>query len=533
MTGVSGQRTTQVLFPPGATLPVVSGSGNTTVPGPAEDFARSRSLPPLVRALVLVTCAPQPHRVGEVALLDFARFPRLVFGRLSPDALAGRAPVDPRLLRFAPMRPGGPFEASPLAGEAISREQLWLGADDTGLHVASVGQAAFFINGNLIPEKIPHPVRPGDVLHLAAHSSFLFTMVPASLPALPGVAVDHAFGEPDSAGFVGESFEAWGLRARIAAALRINGHVLVQGETGSGKELVARELHRRSGHKGRFIAINGATLVETLAESMLFGNAAHYPNVGTRESPGFFGEAHDGTLFIDEFGQLPLETQAKLLRAMQSDGEHMRLGETRPRRAQVTVVAAMNQTMAAVREDLLPRFAYRLEMPPLAARMQDLPLIARRLVLSTREKNQALAEQFVSIEGGRPHVRMTAAFVVALLRSKYEGGVRDLENLLKRAMVESLGDTIEQPVDMRPWRTPTLPPPPLPPPPPPPSPDDTEQNPAINAQDLLDGLRGPTRGEVVAALQRCHGNVSKAADALGMSRDQLRRLIAKLKIREP
>lgn len=502
----------------------MSGSGNTTVPGPADDFTRSSSLPPLVPALVLLWSAPQPHRVGEVAILDFARFPELVLGRLA----AGGAPADPRLLQFARMRPGGPSDASPLAGEALSREQLLLRPADSGLHVESVGKAAFFINGNLIPARAPHPARPGDVLHLATHSNFLFTMVPASLPALPGVETNHAFGDPDSAGFVGESFAAWGLRARIAAAVRIGGHVLVHGETGSGKELVARELHRRSGRTGRLVAISGATLVHTLAESMLFGNAPNYPNVGARESPGFFGEAHGGTLFVDELGQLPVETQAKLLRAMQSDGEYTRLGETRARRAEVTVVAAMNQATAAVKEDLLPRFAYLLEMPPLAARLQDLPLIARHLVLATREKNPALAEKFVSMEGGQPHVRMAAAFVVALLRSKYEGGVRDLENVLKRAMVESLGDTIEQPVDMRPWRTPTLPPPA-----PPPSPDDTEPNTALDVQNLLDGIRGPSRAEIVAALVRRRWNQTKAAEDLGMSRDQLKRRVAKLKIREP
>ena len=515
----------------------MAASGNTTVPGPAEAFTRSPSFPPLLPALVQVWNAPQPERVGEVALLDFARFPELLLGRLSPDALAGRAPVDPRLLGFGPMRPGVPFHAAPLVGDALSREQLRIRAAGAGLQVVSVGKAPFFINGTLMAREVPHTTQLGDVLHFAAHSNFLFTMVPASLPAFPGVAVEHAFGEPDAAGFVGESFEAWYLRAQIDAALRIDGHVLVQGETGSGKELTAQELHRRSGRKGRMVAINGATLVETLAESMLFGNAPNYPNVGTRESPGFYGEAHEGTLFIDEFGQLSVDTQAKLLRAMQLDGEYVRLGEGRARKAAVTVVAAMNQATTAVRRDLLERFGYRVQMPPLAARMQDVPLIARRLVLATLERNPALAARFVTTEGGRPHVRMAAAFVVALLRSKYEGGVRELDNLLKRAMVESLGDTIEQPVEMRPWRTPTVPPPPLPPPAPPPppapSPDDTEPNAAIDREELLAGIRGPSRDTILAVLVRCRWNQTKAAKELDISRDRLKRLIAKLRIREP
>jgi DNA-binding NtrC family response regulator len=500
----------------------VSGSGNTTVPGPAEDFTRSRALPPLVEALVLVWCGPQPARVGEVAILDFARNPALLVAR-GPVG----APPDPRLLQFAPMRPGMPAHPSPLAGAGIAREQLWLRRAGAGVQVENVGTPAFFINGNLIPARAPQVLRLGDVLHVASHSSFLFTMVPASLPALPGMEAHFAFGEPDAAGFVGESVAAWDLRAQIAAAVRIGGHVLVVGETGSGKELTARELHRRSGRRGRFVAINGATLVATLAESLLFGNAGNYPNVGMRESAGFFGEADGGTLFIDEFGQLPMEVQAKLLRAMQSDGEYTRLGETRARTAAVKVVAAMNQATAVVRVDLLPRFAYRIDMPPLAARMQDVPLIARRIVLAMREKNPPLAEKFVTTEDGPPHVRMTAAFVVALLRSTYAGGVRELENVLGRAMVESEGDTLEQPMDMHPWRRPTLPPPAAP------SPDDTEPNAVAEVQELLDGIRGHDDAAVLAALERRGGNQTKAAGDLGMSRDQLKRRLAKMKKREP
>jgi len=213
--------------------------------------------------------------------------------------------------------------------------------------------------------------------------------------------------------------------------------VLVQGESGTGKELVARALHRLSPRKdARFVAVNCGAIPEALLESELFGHRRGAFTDASSDKTGLFEEAHDGTLFLDEIGELPLALQVKLLRVLQ-EGTLRRLGETRDRDVDVRVVAAtvrdLEKEVAAgrFREDLYYRLNVLLvQVPPLRQRGDDVPLLLDHFV---ERCNDRLGTR---IRG------MDAAAKKALLKYPFPGNVRELENMIERAVVLADSDTI-------------------------------------------------------------------------------------------
>lgn len=168
------------------------------------------------------------------------------------------------------------------------------------------------------------------------------------------------------------------LRAAMARAAGDPAPVLIIGETGTGKERVAREIHRLSGRRGRLVALNCASLSAQIIESQLFGHLKGAFTGATEAQPGLFRSAHGGSLFLDELGDLPLELQPKLLRALQ-EGEVLPVGATRPIPVDVRVIAATHRDLARAteerlfREDLYARLAlWELRVPPLRERRADL-----------------------------------------------------------------------------------------------------------------------------------------------------------------
>ncbi|WP_197504861.1 sigma 54-interacting transcriptional regulator, partial [Comamonas aquatica] len=232
---------------------------------------------------------------------------------------------------------------------------------------------------------------------------------------------------------LGHSAAMRALQRDIATVAASDLAVLVTGETGVGKELVAQALHAQSDRADQaFVSINCAALPDTLVESELFGHVrgAFTGAVGDRQ--GKFEQAHQGTLFLDEVGELPLVTQAKLLRVLQS-GQIQRLGLDRERTVDVRIIAATNQDLAAavragrMRADFYHRLSvYPLQVPPLRAREGDVLVLAGYFLERTRS-------QF-----GLDGLRLEADAQAALLAHRWPGNVRELEHAVRRAVLHAL-----------------------------------------------------------------------------------------------
>ena len=237
---------------------------------------------------------------------------------------------------------------------------------------------------------------------------------------------------------VGDGPEMGKLRALIARVAPTGATVLVSGETGTGKELVARAIHAASGRAGRaFVAVNCAGLSETLLESELFGHERGAFTGADRPRQGVFEAAHLGTLFLDEAGEMSLALQAKLLRVLMN-GEVVRVGATVPRHVDVRIIAATNRDLeqrvrdGLFREDLYYRLAVvPIAVPPLRSRRGD---IAR------------LVEHFLALVAGDLKVAprsVSPAAMAKLVAYDFPGNIRELRNLIERAAILAAGPRIE------------------------------------------------------------------------------------------
>ena len=228
--------------------------------------------------------------------------------------------------------------------------------------------------------------------------------------------------------------EAIALARRVA---RSDIPVLIEGESGSGKEVFARAIHGSSDRAGGpFVAVNCGALPATLVESILFGHEKGAFTGATSRRPGRFQEADGGTLFLDEVGELPAEAQVKLLRAIQS-GEIDPVGATRPVRVNIRLISATNRDIGGMiaagtfREDLFYRIGvFPLKLPPLRDRREDLPALARMFL-----KRFATAEGAAVAGFSRPALE-------AIVRAPWPGNVRQLENTIHRAVVMADGSLI-------------------------------------------------------------------------------------------
>ncbi|MSQ81715.1 MAG: sigma-54-dependent Fis family transcriptional regulator [Myxococcales bacterium] len=212
--------------------------------------------------------------------------------------------------------------------------------------------------------------------------------------------------------------------------------VLLQGESGTGKEVFARALHRKSGRHGAFVAVNCAAIPETLIESELFGHERGAFTGAVTTTMGKFQQAHEGTLLLDEIGELPLGLQAKLLRVLQ-EGEVQRIGAPHPQRIDVRVVAATNRDLEAemqagrFRPDLYYRLAViAVELPPLRARGDDIEMLAQYFVRRFAAQNN------------KPQLVLGGEALQALRDYVWPGNVRELENAIERAVVLARSDAV-------------------------------------------------------------------------------------------
>jgi two-component system nitrogen regulation response regulator GlnG/two-component system response regulator HydG len=225
-----------------------------------------------------------------------------------------------------------------------------------------------------------------------------------------------------------------------AGVARRSSHVLVTGESGAGKELVARAIHALSSRRARpLVARNAATIPEGLIDAELFGNVRNYPNVGMPERPGLIGEADRSTLYLDEIGELPFELQAHLLRVL-DDGEYQRLGEANQRVSDFRLIAASNRDPEELKHDLLARLEARVQVRGLTERRADIPLLTRHLLTRMAEDDPSIQKRF--FQGDQP--RVTPGLIRGLVRHAWTTHARELRALLGRAVDTSTGNYLER-----------------------------------------------------------------------------------------
>ncbi|HEV3214110.1 MAG TPA: sigma-54 dependent transcriptional regulator [Vicinamibacterales bacterium] len=288
--------------------------------------------------------------------------------------------------------------------------------------------------------------------------------------------------------------ELFRLIRRLAPHVRT---VLITGETGTGKELVARAFHR-SGPRAskRFITINCSAVVETLFESELFGHARGSFTGATDNKPGLFEVAHGGTLFLDEIGELPLLMQAKLLRVLET-GEVQRVGSVDPRSVDVHILTATNRNLQAdaaagrFRSDLYYRLnVVELRVPSLRERREDIPYLTAAFV---RESAARLGKRLVGLTAAAERTLMSAAF---------NGNIRELRNAIERACILADSEFITE----REFTS------------------SVSQLPSSTAGSNGEGLLSAVeRDHIVEVLAGVRGNKAQAARALGLDRRSLYR----------
>ncbi len=223
------------------------------------------------------------------------------------------------------------------------------------------------------------------------------------------------------------------LKDAVSLAQKVSGTdvpVLLTGETGTGKEVFAQAIHYSSKRaRQNFVAVNCSSFSKELLESEMFGHKAGSFTGALKDKKGLFEEANNGTIFLDEIGEMAFEQQAKLLRILET-GEYIKIGDTKPTRVNVRIIAATNRNLSQeivagrFREDLFYRLSvFQIHLPPLRERAGDIRLLAKAFIKS-------FAEQLA-----RPVVEIAPAFLEALDSQPWKGNIRELRNVIERSMI--------------------------------------------------------------------------------------------------
>ncbi len=311
---------------------------------------------------------------------------------------------------------------------------------------------------------------------------------------------------------IGKSDVMQSVFQQIAELARYDTTVMIEGETGTGKELVARAIHFSSHRAGKpFIAVNCAGLTESILASQLFGHKKGAFTGAVSDHVGYFEAADGGTLFLDEIGDIPPVVQTMLLRVVQ-EREIVRVGESMPRRIDVRLLSATNHNLTQAvadgqfRSDLLYRIRVaRISLPPLRNRREDIPLLASSFL------RQFVAKTGKAVEGFSPEAR--SAFVTY----GWPGNVRELQNAVEAAAISCRGATV-QVSDLPPELAA-------------PTPASFDSRTAAADTTLTPGTLGATISEddrIEAAIEKAGGNRAKAARILGISRATLYRRLSSM-----
>jgi formate hydrogenlyase transcriptional activator len=298
--------------------------------------------------------------------------------------------------------------------------------------------------------------------------------------------------QPQNSGLIGRSPKFMAVFEEVRSVAPVDCAVLLRGETGTGKEVIARAIHENSARRQHpFVAINCAALPATLLESELFGYARGAFTGAVTHRMGRFQAADRGTLFLDEIGELPIELQPKLLRAIQ-EKEFERLGSSQTTRVNVRIVAATNQNLERMiaegqfRMDLYYRLnVFPITLPPLRERAGDIPLLVDHLLRTFAGRD------------GKSIDHVPDDVMTALVRYHWPGNIRELQNFIERSVVLTDGAELCAPIEQL-----------------------TNQE----TPKLVDKLRQAERAHIIAMLRQTNwvvGGPSGAADKLGMKRTTL------------
>ncbi|HEV7406657.1 MAG TPA: sigma 54-interacting transcriptional regulator [Chthoniobacteraceae bacterium] len=304
-----------------------------------------------------------------------------------------------------------------------------------------LGVMAAFLRHAMLAESLPYGAMFGSYIGAAVANARAFEEIQRLKTQLEQqnayleeeVLEARAFGD-----LIGQSGALRQLVSQLDLVAPTEASVLIQGETGTGKELVAREIHRRSARRDKpLVRVNCASIPKELFESEFFGHVRGSFTGAIKDRAGRFETAEGGTLFLDEIGEVPLEMQGKLLRVLQ-EKRYERVGEDRTRTASVRIVAATNRDLkkevaaGRFREDLYYRLhVFPIQVIPLRERKDDIPLLARHFVeLSVKE-----------LKCAQP--RLTKAGVARLQCYDWPGNVRELRNVIERAVILARGGGLE------------------------------------------------------------------------------------------
>ncbi len=368
---------------------------------------------------------------------------------------------------------------------------------------SSIARAVEAIKGGAY-DYLPKPFDPDEVLLLVARALERKLLLDQTRTLRKELSAAQGF-----QGFIGRSPKIAQIYALLEQAARLDITVLITGQSGTGKELVARAIHLQSARTARrFVAVNCGALPTELVESELFGHAKGSFTGATVAKPGLFEEAQGGTIFFDEIGDLPLAVQVKLNRALQ-EHEIRRVGENTAVRIDVRVIAATHSDLKAevaagrFREDLFYRLnVFPIELPPLCERRDDIPLLALHFL---QKHTQTYQRQ---LEGFEP------AALRALGGYHWPGNVRQLENAVERAVAvatERLIRPVDLPKELQGNMSSELP---------------LELLAKLPFKEALESARDRVSQEYLSALmQEFQGNVTHAAERARMERGSLHRLL--------
>jgi two-component system response regulator GlrR len=298
---------------------------------------------------------------------------------------------------------------------------------------------------------------------------------------------------------IGKSEKMKAVLAKVAQAADSESNVYIEGESGTGKGLIAKTLHVSGSRKdGPFVVIDCAAIPETLLESELFGYQKGAFTGATRSKKGLFYQAHEGTLFLDEISEMPLFMQAKLLRAL-DEKEFYPLGGEKPVRVNIRIIAASNRKMkeevkqGRFREDLFYRiYVIPIELPPLRERKEDIPLLAEHCLKKCMKENSKTVKGF------------TPEAIRKMMLHPWPGNVRELENTIECAVAMATRDVISEDLILS-----------------------TEGTSEESLRSFKEAKRTFERDYMIQLMEVTKGNVTKAAELSGKYRADLYELLRK------